>query len=113
MIMKEKAIYFLTIIALLVMLPSLGEALCVKAPMANLRIGPGTSYSEGRRVNKCTPFIKVGVSLSGDWYTVKDVDGDVFWIKKNLVTDQYRCAAVTAKIANVRTGPGTQHKKAH
>lgn len=111
MIMKEKAIFFLAAVSLFVLLPSLGQALCVKVPMANLRVGPGTGYAAGWQVNKYMPFVKVGVSLSGHWYAVKDVDGDVLWINKNLVSTQYRCAAVTAKIANIRTGPGIHYKK--
>jgi SH3-like domain-containing protein len=57
------------------------------------------------------PLEKVGVSLSGDWYAVRDVDGDVLWIYKTLVTSEYRCAVVKSKIVNVRTGPGTRHPR--
>jgi SH3-like domain-containing protein len=56
------------------------------------------------------PFKKVGVSLSGSWYAVEDVDGAVLWIHKNLVTGNMRCAVINADEVNVRTGPGMQYK---
>ncbi len=87
------------------------DALCVKAEKANMRVGPGTDYPKGWMVQKYFPLKKVGVSLSGDWYAVEDIDGDVFWIHKSLVADGYRCAAVKSGRANVRTGPGTGYRK--
>jgi SH3-like domain-containing protein len=57
------------------------------------------------------PLLKVGISTSGEWYAVKDVDGDVNWIHKKLVTSRYRCAVVKTEEVNVRTGPGTSYSK--
>lgn len=87
------------------------NALCVSAQKANLRAGPGTNYEIAWEVYKYMPFSKVGVSLSGDWYAVRDVDGDVNWIHKRLVTNRYRCAVVKIQEVNVRTGPGTNYSK--
>ena len=87
------------------------NALCVKVSRANLRTGPGTGYEIGWNVGKYMPFKKVGVSLSGHWYAVEDVDGAVLWIHKSLVTSQYRCAVVKKEKVNVRTGPGTNYDK--
>lgn len=98
-------------IALLLMMTSVTSALCVKASMANLRVGPGTGYEVGWTVNKYFPFQKVGVSLSGQWYAVKDIDGDVFWIQKSLVTHRYHCGAVSTEKVNIRRGPGTRYGK--
>jgi SH3-like domain-containing protein len=55
------------------------------------------------------PFEKVGVSLSGDWYAVKDVDGDVSWMHKKLLTNAFHCAVVRKAAAHIRTGPGKHY----
>jgi len=82
-------------------------AVCVSVSKANVRSGPGTWYEKLWDVYKYTPLQKVGVSVSGDWYAARDVDGDVVWIKKGLVTNGYGCAVVKTDKVNVRTGPGT------
>ena len=82
-------------------------AVCVSVSKANVRTGPGTWYEKMWDVYKYTPLQKVGVSVSGDWYAVRDVDGDVVWIKKGLVTNGYGCAIVKTDQVKVRTGPGT------
>ena len=87
------------------------EALCVKAAKANIRLGPGTNYETLWQVYKYMPFEKVGVSVSGNWYAVKDVDGDVNWIHKKLATNGFRCAVVKKDPVNVRKGPGTRYRK--
>jgi SH3-like domain-containing protein len=87
------------------------NALCVSAQKANLRAGPGTNYEIVWEVYKYMPFLKVGTSLSGKWYAVRDVDGDVNWIHKRLVTSRYRCAVVKTQEVNIRTGPGTNYSK--
>jgi len=86
-------------------------ALCVKVPKANLRTGPGTNYEIGWTVYKYMPLEKVGVSLSGNWYAVKDLDNTVLWIHRNLVTTQYRCIVVNTEKVNVRKGPDTGYQK--
>ncbi|MFH1701890.1 MAG: SH3 domain-containing protein [Nitrospirota bacterium] len=86
-------------------------ALCVNTWKANIRTGPGTNYENTWEVYKYMPLLKVGISLSGEWYAVKDVDGDVNWIHKRLVTSRYRCAVVKTEEVNVRTGPGTSYSK--
>lgn len=85
--------------------------LCVKAEKAVLRDGPGTNYAIRWEAYKYMPFVKVGTSVSGEWYAVKDIDGDVAWIHKKLLTSRYRCAVVKRDEVNVRTGPGTRYSK--
>ncbi|RME67097.1 MAG: hypothetical protein D6778_03755 [Nitrospirae bacterium] len=84
-------------------------ALCVKVPVANLRAGPGTNYKKTWQVYKYMPLRRIG--KKGDWYKVKDVDGDIHWVFKNLVTSRYKCAVVKKDEANIRTGPGTHYKQ--
>ncbi|MBN2106670.1 MAG: hypothetical protein JW832_04530 [Deltaproteobacteria bacterium] len=96
----------------LLMLPAGNSAaLCIAVAKANLRTGPGTEYMKSWEVGKYMPFDKVGVSLSGDWYAVKDLDDDVFWVHKKLVDESCRAAVVTADNIAIRTGPGTNHAK--
>ena len=109
--MKLIYLAFITILAAPIFADASAYALCVKVPVANIRSGPGTHYEKAWEVYQYMPLQKVGASLSGDWYAVKDVDGDVGWIYKTLVTAQYRCATVKSKIVNVRTGPGTRYRK--
>jgi len=86
-------------------------AICVNAQKANLRSGPGTNYDVVWEIFKYMPFVKVGISLSGEWYAVKDLEGDVSWIHKSLVTSKYKCSVVNSDKVNVRTGPGTNYSK--
>ena len=80
------------------------HALCVKVPVANLRSGPGTKFDRIWQAFKYTPLEKI--TRKGQWYKVRDVDGDIQWIHKKLVTGRYRCAVVKVKKANIRSGPG-------
>jgi|Deesub1362A_J573_1020465.scaffolds.fasta_scaffold09915_2 SH3-like domain-containing protein len=84
-------------------------SLCVDVPEANLRRGPGTKYEKTWQVFRYMPFKRL--AKKGNWYKVEDVDGDVHWIYRKLVTDKFRCAVVKVPKANVRTGPGTNYPK--
>lgn len=85
------------------------EALCVKNDRANLRKGPGTQFRKLWEVYKYMPFKKVG--SKGSWYRIQDLDGDIYWIHKKLVTKAYKCAAIKKDKANFRSGPGTKHSQ--
>jgi SH3-like domain-containing protein len=100
-------------IILSIFIASYVDALCVSTNKANLRDGPGTNYEVVWEVYKYMPFLKVGVSFSGNWYAVRDVDGDVNWIHKGLMTNRYHCAVVKTEEVNVRTGPGTKYSKSY
>ena len=100
-------IFLLTL--LLVFISSTASALCVNVPEANLRSGPNTKQAKTWEVFKYMPFSKI--SQKGNWYEVKDVDGDIHWIYNKLVTDKYKCAVVKSEKANVRSGPGKKYKK--
>jgi len=84
-------------------------AICVDTDAANLRKGPGIKYVKTWQVFKYMPLEKIG--KKGNWYKVKDVDGDIHWIYGKLVTSKYSCAVVKVKKANVRKGPGTKYSK--
>lgn len=112
MIMKFKT-FFLAILAICIFIlyPGITSAMCIKATKANIRTGPGLHYPVAWVVYKFMPFKKVGVSIDGNWYAVKDVDGELYWVNKRLVTSKYRCAVVEAGQVNVRRGPGQNYSK--
>lgn len=87
------------------------DALCVNVPKANVRTGPGKNYDIAWEVYKYMPFLKVGASVSGNWYAVKDLDGDVNWIYRKLVSSKLKCAVVKKAEVNIRKGPGKKYSK--
>lgn len=103
----SRVLLFLTVIFFLS--SNYSYSLCINVPEANLRGGPGTKYDKTWEVFKYMPFNKL--SRKGDWYRVKDVDGDVHWIYRKLVTEKFNCAVVKVDKANVRSGPGTRYGK--
>ena len=107
--MKMTFVLFILMFSLLT--AAYANALCVTARKANLRSGPGTNYDVVWEIFKYMPLEKVGISLSGEWYAVKDLEGDVSWIHKKLVTSRYKCAVVNSDEVNVRTGPGTNYSE--
>lgn len=105
----KKRLIFTAVISLIVLVSGDSYALCINVPEANLRNGPGTKYEKTWEVFKYMPFKRV--SKKGNWYKVKDVDGDVHWIYSKLVTSKYKCAVVKVDKANVRSGAGTGYGK--
>jgi len=101
----------LLIVITIFVFTNFSEALCIKTESANIRLGPSTSYKKAWTVGKYMPLVKVGLSLDRNWYAVKDVDGDVNWVHRSLVSDQIKCGVVKAKKVNVRGGPSTKYSK--
>jgi len=85
-------------------------ALCVDDEKANLRQGPGLNFTKTFEAIRYMPLKKL--SKQAGWYRVEDLDGKVHWVKENLVTGGYSCAAVKSDYANLRTGPGLEFKTA-
>lgn len=90
-------------------MPAAAQQLCVKAPRANLRAGPGTDNRITWEVNRYMPLQQLAVE--GDWIKVKDVDGDLHWIYGPLVTDKVDCVTISAPKANIRKKPTTRSEK--
>ena len=105
----KKGLILIFVLFSLFVLNDYSYALCVNVPEANLRGGPGTKYEKTWEVFKYMPLKKL--SKKGNWYKVKDVDGDIHWVYRKLVTDKFRCAVVKVDKANVRSGPGTGYSK--
>ncbi|TVQ78517.1 MAG: hypothetical protein EA369_06720 [Bradymonadales bacterium] len=84
------------------------EALCVNVEKANLRAGPSTNTRKTWEVYRYMPFELV--KTQSGWHQVKDVDGDLHWIFGRLVSRDLNCAVVKVRQANLRNGPGTNHR---
>ena len=79
------------------------KQLCVTSPRVNLRAGPGTNNRITWEVNRFMPLMEI--ARQKDWIRVKDVDGDLHWIYKNLVSDKLDCLTIKASKANIRKRP--------
>ena len=82
------------------------ERLAVKAPVANIRSGPGTNHNVLWKVERYFPMLVI--DKSGEWYQFKDIESDTGWVHKSLVG---RISAVITKndACNIRSGAGTSH----
>ncbi len=88
----------------------LAEKLTVNADVANIRSGPGTNYEVLWQVEKYTPLQILDTDKTGTWYYIKDFEGSIGWISKNLMS---KIDAVITKPreerVNIRSGPGTDY----
>lgn len=60
-----------------------GQRLSVSAKEAKIRAGAGNNFDVVWRAEKYYPFLLV--KKSGDWYLIKDFEGDEGWVHKSLV----------------------------
>ncbi len=84
-----------------------GERMVVKAGIANLRSGPGTKYEVLWQVEKYHPLLIV--KKKGNWYNIKDFEGDMAWVHKSLLGNISGVITIKAK-CNVRSQPDTKSK---
>ena len=105
----KKRIICPAVLTVIMIFNNYSYALCVNVAEANLRSGPGTKHEKTWEVFKYMPFKKL--ATQGNWYKVQDVDGDIHWIYKKLVTDKFECAVVKVDKANIRSGPGTKNSE--
>ncbi|MCK5783534.1 MAG: SH3 domain-containing protein [Desulfobacterales bacterium] len=109
---KLKVLMFVTVFFFVLFSFSNGfaEKLAVNSSVANVRSGPGTSYEVMWQVEKYTPMLVVDKEETGKWYKIKDYEGDIGWISKDLLT---KIDTVIAKPrderCNIRSGPGTNN----
>ena len=80
--------------------------LSVGVQKANVRKGPGTEYPILWSVGKYYPADII--KTTGNWYQIKDFEGDVGWMHKSLL-GKNPAVIVKARLANVRKGPGKNH----
>ena len=83
------------------------ERYAVSKKVANIRSGPGTKHEIFCEAEKYYPIILL--KKSGNWYKVKDYEGDVGWIHKSLV-GKISSVITVKKECNIRAGPGTKYR---
>ena len=81
------------------------ERMAVKAAIANLRNGAGTNFAVLWQVEKYHPFLVI--RKKGNWYEVKDFEGDTAWIHNSLLDKTETVVTVKTK-CNVRAEPTTK-----
>ncbi len=79
----------------------------VKGNTLNMREGPGTHAPVLWELKKGYPLQIT--ERRGNWIKVRDFEGDTGWVARNL-TGSTPHHVVKAKVANIRSGPGTQHR---
>ncbi|MBS3996455.1 MAG: SH3 domain-containing protein [Hydrogenophaga sp.] len=79
----------------------------VKGSTLNMRSGPGTNTEVLWELRKGYP-LKV-LARQGNWLQVSDFENDRGWVARSL-TGNTPHHVVKAKTANIRQGPGTQHR---
>ena len=100
---KYQAGFFLLFICLCG--TSAAERLCISAPIANIRSGPGTEgYDVLWKAEKYYPLEII--EKDGEWLYFKDFEGDKGWINNSLVGNMPTVVTVRDK-CNLRSGPGT------
>jgi SH3-like domain-containing protein len=103
-----KRICLLVVLTILVWVgQASAKRLAVGAGEANVRSGPGTDHEIMWSVGKYYPLDIL--KESGSWYKVRDFEDDEGWIHSSLLRN-IPAVTVTAPLANVREGPGTNSR---
>jgi SH3-like domain-containing protein len=88
-----------------VLIQAASSGLCVNQDRAILRRGPGLGWPQTWEAVRYTPLKRLGKEKG--WYRVQNMDGDIHWVREDLVTSSLKCAAVKTEFSNLRKGPGT------
>ncbi len=80
----------------------------VSRDQINMRTGPGTKFESKWMLSRGYPLQQIG--RQGDWLKVRDFENDEGWVARSLTgkTPHY---VVKSSTANIRSGPGTRHKR--
>jgi len=108
--MKRQASQVLALLMLIfVLVPTAlaQQMVSVDRPEINMRSGAGTNHEALWRLNRGYPLKVTG--RQGDWLKVSDFEGDVGWVHRPL-TGNTPHFVVKSTTANIRSGPGTQHR---
>ncbi|HFQ81843.1 MAG TPA: peptide-binding protein [Desulfobacterales bacterium] len=81
--------------------------LSVTGGKVNLRTGPGNKYAVRWEYGRGFP-VRV-LKRRGNWYKVKDFEGDSGWIYRKLLSSRPH-VIVKRKVVNIRTGPGSRYR---
>lgn len=79
----------------------------VQGSTLNMREGPGTNTAVLWELKRGYPLQITG--RKGSWVRVRDFEGDTGWVARSL-TGSTPHHVVKSRVANLRAGPGTQHR---
>ncbi|MBN2062616.1 MAG: SH3 domain-containing protein [Deltaproteobacteria bacterium] len=83
------------------------ERCATSGEIANIRSGPGTKYDILYQAEKYYPLLII--DKSGNWYKIKDFEGDFGWVHRSLVS-KIESVITTGQKCNIRSGPGTDYE---
>ncbi len=104
--MKKILVFTLLVFVLCVDTAS-AKRLSVAFDKANVRSGPGTGHEILWSAGKYYPVDII--KKSGNWYQVRDFEGDIGWIYQSLLKS-IPAVIVKGTIVNIREGPGTSFR---
>lgn len=79
----------------------------VKGSTLNMRDGPSTNATVLWELKRGYPLQIT--QRKGNWVKVQDFEGDTGWVARSLTGNQPHYV-VKSRVANIRSGPGTQHR---
>jgi SH3-like domain-containing protein len=86
------------------------QKMAIKSSVANIRSGPGTNYEVLWQVEQYTPLLILDTDKTGNWYYIKDYEGTIGWISKDLLTQMDTVISKPRdERCNIRSGPGTNN----
>ena len=107
------SIKYLTILTFAILLGSssassqqINDIVCVRAPRANLRAGPGPQHRINWQINRHMP-LKL-LAQQGSWLKVEDLNQEIHWIAVRLVSNKFPCIAIAKPSAQIRQGPSSR-----
>lgn len=83
------------------------QMVSVSGSTLNMRSGPGTNAPVLWELKRGYPLQVT--QRKGNWLQVRDFEGDTGWVARSL-TRKAPHHVVKVKVANIRSGPGTQHR---
>lgn len=82
------------------------DMVSVQGSTVNMREAPSTNSAVLWELRRGYPLQVT--QRQGNWLAVKDFEGDTGWVARSL-TGRTPHHVVKSKVANMRSGPGTQH----
>ncbi len=110
----KRQVCILGIFSLLLLITTAAHAvmLSIEGNDVNMRSGPGTKYKVMWELGNGFPLIVL--KQSGQWYRVRDFEGTIGWVHKDVVNRTphmiVKVHKKSKKRINVRSGPGTKYR---
>ena len=84
---------------------ALAERMAVIKDIANIRSGPGAKYEVLWQVEKNMPFEVLDKDKTGAWLYIKDYEGTIGWVQKDMLSKMDTVVAIPKAECNVRATP--------